>query len=254
MLKVYGHPASQPSRAVIWACVINGLPIELHPDPSVITGVNPRGQIPAIDDGGFVLSEMPAILAYLADKYGWEDLYPIDLQVRARINSYLHGHHCLARLLTMRLMAPNVLVAFGGLPSANPLSFVNNTCIQESMSNTNGLAEGQALANQVIDYIEENYLSNNVFLSATEHPTISDIACYEEISQLAPSNLLDFSGKHQITSWMKRMQKLPHHDSLHRFNFALGDIKTESNTMERFVSAIGESMNELTKLDGVVLA
>ena len=106
MLKVYGHPVSQPSRAVIWTCVMNRLPIELHPDPRGVSDVNPRGQIPAIEDDGFVLSEMPAILSYLAEKHCWEDFYPSDLQARGRINAYLHAHHCLTRLSTMKLMAP----------------------------------------------------------------------------------------------------------------------------------------------------
>jgi len=184
VLKVYGHPASQPSRAVVWACVLNNLPIELIPDPSEIASINPRGQIPAIDDDGFVLSEMPAILTYLGTKHRWANMYPEDIQLRARISQYLHAHHCLTRLATMKLMAPHVLVAFGGIPASNPLSYVNNTCIQESMSDQAGLAMGHELVGQVIDFLECSYLTGHDFVAGTSNASIADLACYEEIGQL----------------------------------------------------------------------
>lgn len=253
MLKVYGHPASQPSRAVIWGCVLNDLPIELIADPAGIESINPRGQIPAIDDDGFVLSEMPAILSYLGTKHSWGTMYPDDIQLRARISQYLHSHHCLTRLATMKLMAPHVLVAFGGIPTSNPLGYVNNTCIHESMSDEDGLARGQELVAQVIDFLESAYLGDHDFIAGTSHASIADLACYEEIGQLEEANLFELSNNKTMRAWVQRMKELPNHDEVHCFNSTLGDIKTKPNSMERFVGAITEAMAAVSGLKSITI-
>lgn len=45
--------------------------------------VNPMGQVPAIDDDGFTLSESMALNLYIAKKYG-KGLYPSDIQGEAK--------------------------------------------------------------------------------------------------------------------------------------------------------------------------
>jgi glutathione S-transferase len=251
MLKIYAHPASQPARSVIWICLMKELPFQLQTNPKCLSDVNPRGQMPVIDDKGFVLAEMPAILSYLADKYGWEDLYPQNLQIRGRINAYLHSHHSLTRLATMKLMAPYVQVAFGGPILGSSYSYIFNKCLQESMSGEEQLAEGKVVVEQLFDYIEEVLLKHQNFIGETEQASIADIACYDEIAQLELANLIDFRNRKNITEWMVRIRKLPHHDVTHTYNTALGDIKTKPNTIERFNSAVETSMSELGKMNGV---
>ena len=254
MLRVHGHPASQPSRAVIWACVLNDLPFTLMPaDPDREESISHRGQVPTINDDGFVLSEMPAILGYLGDKHGWADLYPTDLQQRARISEYLHAHHCLTRLATTNLMAPHVLVAFGGSPTSNPLSYVNNLCIDAAMRDEHVLANGQALMKLIIDFLERAYLSDSEFLAGAQRASIADLACYEEIGQLAYAQLFDLSQHKVMHAWIERMRALPHHDDVHRFNLALGDIRTTPNSMPRFSSAADEAMQALSALEHVTI-
>ena len=158
MITLYAHPASQPARSVIWACVIKSLPIQLQTSAQHLGNVNPRRQMPAIDDQGFTLTEMPAILTYLADKHGWDDLYPQDLHTRARIHAYLHAHHSLTRLATMKLMAPHIHVAFTTSQLTNPHSYLFNQCVHASMASKQGLAEGQQVVEQMLDYLEEVYL------------------------------------------------------------------------------------------------
>ncbi len=252
MLKVYGHPASQPSRSVIWACVLNNLPFELTaPDPDSDTQMSPRGQIPVIHDGNFILSEMPAILGYLAEKHAWSTMYPSDLQQRAKVAQYLHEHHCLTRLATTKLMAPHILVAFGGVPTSNPLSYVSNFSVQESMADENVLENGQALIAQVIDYLVQAYLAKGDFIAGTSAASIADLACFEEIAQLEHAGLFDFTGNDKMRAWLRRMELLPFHDELHQFNRTLGDIRVEANTMERFTNAVTQAMNALSALPQV---
>ena len=73
VLKLYGLPLSQPTRAVIWALNWKGLKYELitiMPGSREKNGsrseeylrICPSGNIPAIDDDGFVLYESNAIL------------------------------------------------------------------------------------------------------------------------------------------------------------------------------------------------
>lgn len=82
-LKVYGYAASRAIRT-LWMCEELGVPYE-HVKTTTADGgtrkpeflkINPAGHIPAIDDGGFTLSESMAINLYLAKKHG--KLYPAD--------------------------------------------------------------------------------------------------------------------------------------------------------------------------------
>ena len=53
--------------------------------------VNPAGQIPAINDNGFCLSESMAIVQYLCNKYGPDNqLYPKDPQKRAQVERLIY--------------------------------------------------------------------------------------------------------------------------------------------------------------------
>lgn len=68
-LATYVLLASQPVRAVVWACLGKGRPFVLHPTGpqnlgrgGSLAALNPAGQVPVIQDAGFTLAEMPAIL------------------------------------------------------------------------------------------------------------------------------------------------------------------------------------------------
>ncbi|WP_178131147.1 glutathione S-transferase family protein [Reyranella sp. CPCC 100927] len=89
-LKVYGAARTRTVRT-LWMMGELGMPYEhipittqdganLKPD---YVAVNPTGRVPAIDDGGFVLSESMAINLYLAKTYGGA-LYPATPQGEAR--------------------------------------------------------------------------------------------------------------------------------------------------------------------------
>ena len=65
---LYGVPVSQPVRAVLWLCASEKLPIELRKTiPPAQTrsdeylALNPRGKIPLLQEGDFLLAEGVAI-------------------------------------------------------------------------------------------------------------------------------------------------------------------------------------------------
>ncbi|KAF2313288.1 hypothetical protein GH714_010155 [Hevea brasiliensis] len=102
-LKVYGHRASQPSRAIMIFCKANNIEFEevtidlskgQHKSPEY-KEINPMGQVPAIIHGELQLFESHAILTYLASAFpGVADhWYPTDLVKRAKIHSVLDWHH-----------------------------------------------------------------------------------------------------------------------------------------------------------------
>ena len=88
-LKIYGIPKSRAVR-VLWMAEELGIPYanvgvtmadKAHKQPAFLE-VNPNGRLPAIDDGGFRLSESLAINLYLAKKHG--KLQPKSLEDEAR--------------------------------------------------------------------------------------------------------------------------------------------------------------------------
>ncbi len=245
---VYGVPPSQPSRAVCWTCLIQGLTFELRTpdllgDLSGLSELNPKRQIPTIVSDDFVLYEMPAILAWLCNTNGWDDLYPKAPAARALVDQYLHFHHSTTRLATIKLMAPHVTIIFEGLFEAGgdergTKDILLAEGIAAATTGPNIYERGCAVLQMVAELIEDGYLrGTDGYLCTRDQPTIADIACYEELSQLRWASLFDFVDFPKLRAWLDRMEELPFHENAHRYNVTLGDILSEPNTMERFVTA-----------------
>jgi len=252
-LVVYGFPPSQPSRAVYWTCLLKGLPFELRaPDflrmrSPEFACLNPKQQVPVLVDGDFSLYEMPAILIYLCDKHGWSDLYPRDVEARALVHQYLHFHHSSTRLATFKLMAPHVTIAFGGIGDGG-MDLILSESIRIAMQSSNVLEEGRGVVRRIAGMIESSYLSDSPFLCGMHCPSIADIACYEELAQLRWAQLFDFEEFPRVDHWLQAMARLPAHDSVHRYNTALGDILTQPITLERFIEANAVGLAALAEL------
>lgn len=123
--RIFGHPISQPSRAVLWAAAVKKLDFDFKDINPMLGETNtgyymkkfPAGVIPGLEvrnDGtalsGAEVDEDPhpsvlhiteggAILCYLAEANGWSDLYPTTpvsgplsleaLQQRAKIHQWI---------------------------------------------------------------------------------------------------------------------------------------------------------------------
>ncbi|MGE0385102.1 MAG: glutathione S-transferase family protein [Gammaproteobacteria bacterium] len=258
-LVLYGGPSSQPTRAVYWTCLMQGLPLELrmfgswlmHYAPE-FRRLNPRCQVPTILDGDFALFEMPAILVYLCEKHGWRDLLPADVQARARVHQYLHTHHTLTRHATLKLMAPHVTNAFVGMMAENASlspQAVFTDFVVPAQGSKDVLAAGRKVVAHIAAMIESGWFpAGSTFLCGTAAPTIADIACYEELAQLTWAGLFDFSPYPRLVRWMQAMAQLPHHDAAHRYGIDLGDIAIALNTAERYQGAMESALSALRGL------
>lgn len=228
---LYGVPFSQPVRAVMWLMIYKCLPFEMvliNPGSKGETGSrnpaylakNPGGTIPCYEepDSGFVLGEAHAIMCYLARKHQWTDLYPADLQQRAKVDWYLHYHHRSVRDASLGLVAPRIR---------------KDLIIPEFMQQS-----AQATLSRALNAFESTWLAESRFLVGNE-VTLADIAAYVEIGQLRPqfTNVYDFEPFPNVQRWMNDMDLLDGHDDVHVVLDELGDISSQEPAKETIKNA-----------------
>ncbi|GMJ06272.1 glutathione S-transferase THETA 1 [Hibiscus trionum] len=216
VLKVYADRMSQPSRAVIIFCKMNGInyeEIKVHISKgqhltSEFAEINPMKQLPAIIDGRFKLFESHAILIYLACAFpGVSDhWYPADVSRRSRIHSVLDWHHSNLR----RGAAP----------------YVFNTTIAPVLGrplNPQAAAEAETILTSSLSKLESFWLKGNGrFLLGGNQPSIADLSLVCEIMQLEVldekdrARLLDPHKK--VQQWIENTRNAtsPHFDEVHK--------------------------------------
>jgi len=97
MLEIWGRPYSSNVIPVIWTANELGLKCTLQLaggsfgklDTQQYAQINPNRMIPAIRDGNFALWESLAIVRYLCDHYGADNLSPADPQTRAIADQWM---------------------------------------------------------------------------------------------------------------------------------------------------------------------
>jgi glutathione S-transferase len=234
-LTLYGVPLSQPFRSVAWTLlqkrvrfqvqlVVPGSPHKktgsTGEDFRALTGGRTT-QVPVLRDdddnnnedssSSFVVHESPAILTYLCQKYGWADLYPAhDLRQKTSVDMYLHWHHegtrCLSRLIQPALR-PDL--------SSHPHHPTRDELHEQSRA--------------MLGRLDGAWLSRDGYLASTSHPTIADILCYGEVSQVAMLGAASLDGYPNLAAWTARMKEVEFHDEVHVALTNLGDVVAESD-------------------------
>ena len=238
-LILYGVPFSQPVRAVMWLLILKGLPFKMvliNPGSQGDSGSrnptylakNPGGTIPCIEepDSGFVLAEAHAIMCYLSRKRGWNDVYPDDEQLRARVDWYLHFHHRNTREASIGMVAPKVR---------------KDLQIPEAMQ-----ASAAASLTRTLSAMDEGWLAKSRYLVG-DSVTLADLAAYVEIGQLQPkfTNTFDLSPFANVQRWLGDMAQVDGHDDVHVVLEELGDISVEPPSMETIKSANKRALKTL---------
>ena len=238
-IKLYGVPFSQPVRAVMWLMLYKQTPFELvltNPGSKGDNGsrnpaflaMNPAGTIPTMEepDTGYVLGEAHAIMAYLSNKHGWDDVYPTDHRQRGKIDWYLHFHHRNVREASVGLVAPKIRKDLN-IPEATQ-------------------AAARVTLTSALNGMENGWLASSQYL-AGDDLSLADFAAYVEIGQLQPgfTNVYDFSPFPNVRRWLEDMKQITGHDDVHVVLAELGDISVEAPEMETIKNANKSALRTL---------
>lgn len=145
--------------------------------------LNPRGQVPVLEDAGRVYWGSTACLIYVARKHGGERWLPTDAAGMAEVAQWLE-------------LAQNEL--HYGLQWARGVK----TGIRKTGSYEEYYAYGEnGLA------VLEGRLKGNPWL-ALGRPTVGDVACYPYVS-VAPEGGFRLESYPAVRGWMRRFEALP---------------------------------------------
>jgi len=238
-LILYGVPFSQPVRAVMWLLLYKDTPFEMvliNPGSKGDNGSrnpaylakNPAGTIPMIEDpdSGYVLAEAHAILAYLCNRHGWDDVYPENPERRGRVDWYLNFHHRNVRDASVGLVAPKIRKDLN-IPQAT----------QDA---------ARATLTNALKALDTGWLEGSRFL-AGDALTIADFAAYAEIGQLRAefTNVYDFEPFPNVRRWLDDMKDVKAHDEVHVVLAELGNISVEPPDMETIKNANKRALGTL---------
>lgn len=144
--------------------------------------INPRGQVPVLDDNGVIIWDSTAILMYLARSYADEKWLPLDAEKLAAVGQWL-------------AVAQNEILY--GLARARAMVLLKRAGdMQEYLTVGTGILE-----------VMETHLENRHWL-ALDHVTIADIACFPYVA-LAPDAGITLDHYPAIQAWITRIKILP---------------------------------------------
>ena len=227
-LTLYTNPISQPSRTVWWLMTWKmpagsfnvtmtnpgakkaKAPMVGSRSPTFLENTDGVGTIPALElESGQWIYESNAIMAYLADKYGWEDLYPKNLEERAKINQYFNWHHGNVRKVTTSRFAPLVRL---------DLKF-----------NDDLIASDYKMAQRALQNVEAR-LGKSKFICG-ESLSLADFAASGDILQMLDEfcGMADFSNYPNILRWSEDMKQLPKFDEMHKALVGFGNKVFKKN-------------------------
>lgn len=146
--------------------------------------VNPRGEVPAIEDGGTVIWDSAACLVYIARKYGGDQWFPNAPAAAAEIMQWL------------ALAATEVQVG---------LQYTRRG-VRTGRWTAGNLEQGQALGRVALATLEAR-LGDHDWL-ALDRPTIADIACFPYV-ETAPEANLPLEDYPAVAAWLARCRALP---------------------------------------------
>jgi glutathione S-transferase len=146
--------------------------------------LNPRGQVPVLEDGGTVIWDSSAILVYLARKLGREDLLPLDPAGMAEVMQWL-------------ALAQNEIL-YGLARSRAVLRFNRRW----------NLAETRAAGRTALAVLEGRLAARGWL--ALDRLTLADIACYP-YTALAPEGGVELDPYPAVRAWIDHMAALPGH-------------------------------------------
>lgn len=146
--------------------------------------LNPRGEVPVLEDGGVLLWDSAAILAYIARKYGGEQWLPSEPGAMAQVLQW---------------------VALAGNEIQFGLQYARRGLLMGRWT-AGTLEQGQAMGRVALDALETRLRGNDWL--ALGHPTIADVACFPYI-ETAPESKVPLEPYPAVRAWLDRCRALP---------------------------------------------
>jgi glutathione S-transferase len=145
--------------------------------------LNPRGQVPVLDDDGFAVWDSTSILVYLARKHGGESWYPTGPRDAAEVSRWV-------------AISQQTEITVTGLSRARAITLFGVA---------GNLADFQERGRHFLRFLDR-YLACREWL-ALDRPTLGDIACYPYIA-LAPDGGVLLDEYREVAAWMARVRGL----------------------------------------------
>lgn len=187
----YGNPSGNSYKVQILLALLK-VPHEVamidlkngeHKAPAYLK-ISPRGQVPALEDGGVVLWDSSAILAYIARKHGGEKWFPSEPGAMAQVLQWL-------------ALAGNE-IQFG-------LQYARRGLLMGRWT-AGTLEQGQAMGRVALDAMEAR-LKDHPWL-VLDRATIADVACFPYI-ETAPESKVPLDPYPAVLAWLDRCRTLP---------------------------------------------
>ena len=167
------------------------VPVNFHPNrehkDEALLRLNPFGQLPVIDDDGYVLRDAQAILVYLAARYDKRQRWlPSDPALRGRVALWM----TVAEDITRSASAARLHDAFG-------YAFDIEAC----------RAAAHRLFAHIDDHLADGEVQEQHWLAGPD-ATIADIACFPYVA-LAPEGGILLHRYPALRRWTQRIKALP---------------------------------------------
>lgn len=146
--------------------------------------LNPRGEVPVLEDGDTVLWDSAACLVYIARKYGGERWMPTTPAAMAEVINWV--------------ALASSEIQFG-------LQY-GRRGVKRGRWTAGTLEQCQATGRVALNALE-NRLKDNEWL-ALGHPTIADVACFPYV-ETAPEARIPLEPYPAIVAWLARCKALP---------------------------------------------
>ena len=152
-----------------------------HREPAFLK-LNPRGQVPVLEDDGTVVWDSMAILVYLARKYGNERWLPLDAASMAEVVQWLG------------VMENETLYGLSRARLVCKFKFPGN------------LEDAQTLGRKGLQVLEQRLASHDWL--ALDHLTIADVGCFPYVA-LAPEGEIALEPYPGVLRWIDRIKRQP---------------------------------------------
>ena len=154
-----------------------------HKQPAFLK-LNPRGEVPVLEDKGTVLWDSAACLVYIARKHGGEQWLPTDPAGMGQVIQW---------------------VALAGNEIQFGLQYARRGVLQGRWT-AGTLEEGQALGRVALGVMEGRLAAQDWL--ALGRPTIADVACFPYV-ETAPDAKISLTDYPAVGAWLARCKALP---------------------------------------------